>query len=251
MGLHKSSHTAGAREVGLMGAMASCAPPNTLLIAAPTPRPCPAPTPLSTAATQTELTMVDLSKLESELVELKVEDEYRRFKQRGYARKSRGKKKVDECMRIWNEVKIDPTKAEAESMAEVEISKLKVEIRRLKQRGYERKYKAKLKAKNQKLKRMLTNANQEQAARKVENKKPTTKLAELEVENKRLKHNAYNRKWNAKNNRFKRMIANANQEQAARKVENKRPRTESSQPLARETAASRSAGIRSIIIQMN
>ena len=82
--------------------------------------------------------------------------------------------------------------AKLESMAEVEISKLKVEIRRLKQRGYERKYKAKLKAKNQKLKRM---------------------------------------------------IANANQEQAARKVENKKPRTESSQPLARETAASRSTGI--------
>ena len=76
-----------------------------------------------------------------------------------------------------------------ESMAEVEISKLKVEIRRLKQRGYERKYKAK----NQMLKRRLTNANQEQAARK---------------------------------------------------VENKRPRTESSQPLARETAASRRTGIR-------
>ena len=63
-------------------------------------------------------------------------------------------------------------------------------------------------------------------------------------ENKRLKQNAYNRKWYAKNKRFKRMIANANQEQAARKVENKRPRTESSQPLARETAASRSTGIR-------
>ena len=61
-----------------------------------------------------------------------------------------------------------------ESRAEVEISKLKVEIRRLKQRGYERKYRAKLKAKNQKLKRMLTNANQEQAARKVETKKPRT-----------------------------------------------------------------------------
>ena len=99
MGLHKSSHTAGAREVGLMGAMASCAPPNTLLIAAPTPRPCPAPTPLSTAATQTELLMVENSKLESR--------------------------------------------------AEVEISKLKVEIRRLRQRGYERKYKAKLKANNE------------------------------------------------------------------------------------------------------
>ena len=87
-----------------------------------------------------------------------------------------------------------------ESRAEVEISKLKVEIRRLKQRGYDRKYKAKMKAKNQELKRM---------------------------------------------------IANANQEQAARKVENKRPRTESSQPLARETAASHRTGIRSIITQMD
>ena len=67
-------------------------------------------------------------------------------------------------MRIWNEIKIE----------EEWDQKLKVEIRRLKQRGYERKYKAKLKAKNQKLKRMLTNANQEQAARKVENKKPRT-----------------------------------------------------------------------------
>ena len=120
MGLHKFSHTAGAREVGLMGAMVSCAPPNSLLIVAPTPRPCPALTPLSTAATQTELTMDDLAKLESKQAELKVEN------------------------------------------------------RRLKQRGYERKYKAKVKAKNQKLKRMLTNANQEQAARKVENKKPRT-----------------------------------------------------------------------------
>ena len=134
--------------------------------------------------------MVDLSKLESELVERKVEDEYRRFKQRGYARKSRGKKKVDECMRIWNEIKIE----------EEWDQKLEVEIRRLKQRGYDRKYKAKMKAKNQELKRM---------------------------------------------------IANANQEQAARKVENKRPRTESSQPLARETAASRRTGIRSIIIQVD
>ena len=57
-----------------------------------------------------------------------------------------------------------------ESGAEVEISKLKVEIRRLKQNGYSRKWQAK----NQKLKRRLTNANQEQAARKVENKKPRT-----------------------------------------------------------------------------
>ena len=60
------------------------------------------------------------------------------------------------------------------SKLESELAERKVEIRRLKQRGYERKYKAKLKAKNQKLKRMLTNANQEQAARKVENKKPRT-----------------------------------------------------------------------------
>ena len=67
-------------------------------------------------------------------------------------------------MRIWNEIKIE----------EEWDQKLKVEIRRLKQRGYDRKYKAKLKAKNQKLKRMIANANQEQAARKVENKKPRT-----------------------------------------------------------------------------
>ena len=84
MGLHKSSHTAGAREVGLMGAMASCAPPNTLLIAAPTPRPCPAPTPLSTAATQTELTMDALAKLEQKQAELKVEN--RRLKRNKYQR---------------------------------------------------------------------------------------------------------------------------------------------------------------------
>ena len=137
-----------------MGAMASCAPPNTLLIAAPTPRPCPAPTPLSTAATQTELTMVDLSKLESELAERKVE------------------------------------------------------IRRLKQRGYERKYKAKVKAKNQKLKRMLTNANQEQAARKVENKKPRT-----------VSYPTTEEVWG------------------------QREHAGSSQPLARQTAASRRTGI--------
>ena len=90
MGLHKSSHTAGAREIGLMRAMASCAPPNTLLIAAPTPRPCPAPTPLSTAATQRELLMVEISKLESraevEISKLKVE--IRRLKQRGLKAKS-------------------------------------------------------------------------------------------------------------------------------------------------------------------
>ena len=142
MGLHKSSHTAGAREVGLMGAMASCAPPNTLLIAAPTPRPCPAPTPLSTAATQTELTMVDLSKLQSELVEWKVQDEYRRFKQRGYARKSRGKKKVDECMRIWNE----------------ENAYQEQEYKRLKKNAAQREYNRKLAAKNKELKRMLSKA---------------------------------------------------------------------------------------------
>ena len=86
-------------------------------------------------------------------------------------------------------------------------------------------------------------------------------------ENKRLKQNAYNRKWYAKNKRSKRMIANANQEQAARKVENKKPRTVSyptteevwgqrehagsSRPLARPTAASCRTGIRSIIIQVD
>ena len=146
MGLHKSSHTAGAREVGLMGAMASCAPPNTLLIAAPTPRPCPEPTPLSTATTQTELWMVDLAKLESEQAELKVE------------------------------------------------------IRRLKQRGYERKYKAKLKAKN---------------------------------EYRRLKKTAYMREYRRK-----------------LKARGSLGPEGSSQPLARETAASHRTGIRSIIIQV-
>ena len=174
--MHKSSHTAGAREVGLMGAMASCAPPNTLLIAAPTPRPCPAPTPLSTAATQPLA----------------------------------GKLEVDE-------------------------------IRRLKQRGYDRKYKAKLKAKNQK------------------------------NEYRRLKKNAYQREYDrkaaAKKKELKRMLPNANHEQAARKVENKKPRTvsysasgvgsmqrehaRSSQPLARQTAASRRTGIRSITIRVD
>ena len=77
------------------------------------------------------------------------------------------------------------------------------------------------------------------------------KQAELKVENGRLKQNGYVRKYNAKKNKLKRMIANASQEQAARKVENKRLRTESSQPLARETAASRRTGIRSIIFQMD
>ena len=178
MGLHKSSHTAGAREVGLMGAMASCAPPNTLLIAAPTPRPCPAPTPLSTAATQTELTMVDLSKLASELVERKVEDEYRRFKQRVYARKSRGKKKVDECMRIWNE----------------ENAYQEQEYRRLKKNAYQRELYRKAAAKKKELKRMLIDANQEQ-------------------EYKRLKKNAYQREYYrklaAKNKELKRMLTKA------------------------------------------
>ena len=150
--------------------------------------------------------MVDLSKLESELVERKVEDEYRRFKQRGYARKSRGKKKVDECMRIWNEIKIE----------EEWDQKLKVEIRRLKQRGYERKYKAK----NQKLKRRLTNASQEQAARKLDTKKQRTvdypRKTLLEV-------------W--------RVLAPDRQRRT--------------QPLARQIAASRRTGIRSINIQID
>ena len=142
MGLHKSSHTAGAREVGLMGAMASCAPPNTLLIAAPTPRPCPAPTPLSTAATQTELTMVDLSKLESEQVELKVENEYRRLKKNAYQRelyrKAAAKKK--ELKRML----IDANQEQ--------------EYKRLKKNAYQREYYRKLAAKNKELKRMLSKA---------------------------------------------------------------------------------------------
>ena len=107
-------------------------------------------------------------------------------------------------------------------------AELKVENGRLKQNGYVRKYHAKQK----KLKRMIANASQEQAELKAEK-------------------NGYWRKWDAKNKMFKRMLANANQEQAARKVENKRLRTESSQPLARETAASRRTGIRSIIFQMD
>ena len=74
-----------------MGAMASCAPPNTLLIAAPTPRPCPAPTPLSTAITQTELWMVDIAKLESKQGELKVENI--RLKSNGHSRKFQAKKR--------------------------------------------------------------------------------------------------------------------------------------------------------------
>ena len=76
---------------------------------------------------------------------------------------------------------------------------------------------------------------------------------ELKFENeyRRLKKREYDRKAAAKKKELKRMLTNANQEQAARKVENKRPRTESSQPLARETAASHRTGIRSIITQMD
>ena len=101
-------------------------------------------------------------------------------------------------------------------MAEVEIRRLKGEIRRLKQRGYERKCKAKLKAKNQKLKRMLTNANQEQAARKVENKKPRT-----------VSYPTTEEVWG------------------------QREHAGSSQPLARQTAASRRKGIRSITVKVD
>ena len=76
---------------------------------------------------------------------------------------------------------------------------------------------------------------------------------ELKFENeyRRLKKREYARKAAAKKKELKRMLTNANQEQAARKVENKRPRTESSQPLARETAASHRTGSRSIIIQVD
>ena len=102
-----------------------------------------------------------------------------------------------------------------ESMAEVEISKLQVEIRRLQHCAQQRKYRAKLKANNQKLKRMLTNANQEQAARKVENKKPRT-----------VSYPTTEEVWG------------------------QREHAGSSQPLARETAASHRTGIRSIIIQV-
>jgi len=114
--------------------MASCAPPNTLLIAAPTPRPCPAPTPLSTAATQPLAGKLEV-------------DEIRRLKQRGYDRKYKAKLKA---------------------------KNQKNEYRRLKKNAYQREYDRKAAAKKKELKGMLTNANQEQAARKVENKKPRT-----------------------------------------------------------------------------
>ena len=98
------------------------------------------------------------------------------------------------------------------SKLESELAERKVEIRRLKQRGYERKYEAK----NQKLKRRLTNANQEQAARKVENKKPRT-----------VSYPTTEEVWG------------------------QREHAGSSRPLARPTAASRRTGIRSIIIQVD
>ena len=133
MGLHKSSHTAGAREVGLMGAMASCAPPNTLLIAAPTPRPCPAPTPLSTAATQTELLMVENSKLESraevEISKLKVE--ITRLKQRALKANDRRLKNIAYMREYRRKLK---------------ALKAKNEYRRLKKTAYMREYRRKLKA---------------------------------------------------------------------------------------------------------
>ena len=87
-----------------------------------------------------------------------------------------------------------------ESRAEVEISKLKVEIRRLRQRGYERKYKAKLKANNEY----------------------------------KAKRKAYMREYRRK-----------------LKAKGSLGPEGSSQPLARETAASHRTGIRSIITQMD
>ena len=92
-GLHKASHTSGAMEVevGKLGDKASCAPPNCLLIAAPTPCPCQAPTPQSTVATQTELTVNDIAKLESKQAELKVDNI--RLKSNGYNRKFQSKKR--------------------------------------------------------------------------------------------------------------------------------------------------------------
>jgi len=143
--------------------------------------------------------MVDLSKLESELVERKVEDEYGRFKQRVYARKSRGKKKVDECMRIWNEKK---------------AKNQKNEYRRLKKNAYMREYRGKLKAKNAYLREYLRESAN--TARKVENKKPRT-----------VSYPTTEEVWG------------------------QREHAGSSQPLARQTAASRRTGIRSIIIQMD
>ena len=72
--------------------MASCAPPksaqnemNELLRAQPLPRACPTPIPLSTAATQTELTMDAIAKLET--------FEERRLKHNEQSRKNYAAKK--------------------------------------------------------------------------------------------------------------------------------------------------------------
>jgi hypothetical protein len=47
------------------------------------------------------------------------------------------------------------------------------------------------------------------------------KLEELKVENRRLRQNGYARKYNAKQKKLKRAIANASQEQAELKVESR------------------------------
>ena len=82
--------------------------------------------------------MVDLSKLESEQVELKFENEYRRLKKREYDRKAAAKKK--ELKRML----IDANQEQ--------------EYKRLKKNAYQREYYRKLAAKNKELKRMLSKA---------------------------------------------------------------------------------------------
>ena len=81
--------------------MASCAPPksaqnemNELLRAQPLPRACPTPTPLSTAATQTELTMDAIAKLET--IKLRVDE--RRLKDNELQQKKRIKRKLWQLM---------------------------------------------------------------------------------------------------------------------------------------------------------
>ena len=135
--------------------MASCAPPksaqnemNELLRAQPLPRACPTPIPLSTAATQTELTMDALTKIELKLEELKVEN--RRLRQNGYARKYNAKQK-----------KLKRAIANASQ----EQAELKVESR-LKNNEQCRKIRAAKKRKLEQL--MIANANLQQVAAHLE-----------------------------------------------------------------------------------
>ena len=83
--------------------MASCAPPksaqnemNELLRAQPLPRACPTPTPLSTAATQTELTMDAIAKLET--INLRIDE--RRLRQNDQKREiyAAKKRKLEQLM---------------------------------------------------------------------------------------------------------------------------------------------------------